>query len=217
MTSRCRWLISARIAPFLSATTAAPTQVGKPRRIQETALLQPEGKPSIMKNKNMAYLVASLAATVAVVALTLLIYGTFFQDILEEFTELSPRVEKLIERDSPNLVAIALANLAHGFFIATVIRWGKFYAPLRGATAGAVVACLTEIYFLFTQYSLFKTMTLASAVLDTMMWTLINAIVGALVAWILGRSAGRGFREGRPLEKGSRVTPSPRPLGSSKV
>lgn len=152
-----------------------------------------------MKNKNVAYLLAALAATVAVVGLTLLIYGTFFQDVLDNYQELSPRVEKLIERDNPALVTIALANLAHGLLITTVIQWGKFYAPLRGAAAGAVIACLTEIYFLFTQYSLFKTMSLAAATLDTMMWTFINAIVGALVAWILGRLVGE---EGRPHHQG---------------
>lgn len=142
---------------------------------------------SIMQNKNVACLLAALAATIAVIGLTLLIYGTFFQDVLDNFQELSPGVEKLIERENPALASIVLANLAHGLLITTVIQWGKFYEPLRGAAAGAVIACLTEVYFLFTQYALFKTMTLMSAILDTMMWTLINAIVGALVAWILDR------------------------------
>lgn len=140
-----------------------------------------------MRNKNVACLLAALAGTVAVIGITILIYGTFFQDFLENFDELSPGVQKLIERDNPAMTPIALANFAHGLLIVTVIQWGKFYEPLRGAAAGAVVACLTEIYFLFTQYALFRTMTLATAILDTVMWTFINAIVGALVAWILGR------------------------------
>lgn len=144
--------------------------------------------------RNKMYILAGLAGTVAVLGLTILIYGTFFQNILEKFNELSPDLIKQISRENSNLATVLLANLAHGFLIATVIRWGKFYRPIRGAGAGAVVAFLTEVYFLFTQYSMFKMMPLPSAILDTLMWTFINAIVGALVAWILGRRAAKQQR-----------------------
>lgn len=140
-----------------------------------------------MTHKNRMYLLAAMAGAVASVCLTLLIYATFFQDILEQFQVLTPEVVALITQENPILAAIALANLAHGFLIATVIRWGKFYTPLRGAGAAAVVAFLTELYFCFTQYAMFKTMTATSAILDALMWTLINALVGALVAWISAR------------------------------
>lgn len=148
------------------------------------------------RSANVSYLLAGLVGTVAVIGLTILIYATFFQNFLDHFKALSPAVEKLIEKDQPVLVATILANLAHGFLIATVIRWGKFYTPLRGARAGAVVAFLTEVYFLFTQYALFKTLSLADVLLDTMMWTLINTAVGALVAWTLGRSGKKDGRTG---------------------
>lgn len=142
-----------------------------------------------MKHKTATFLLASVVGAVAVFGLTLLIYGTFFQDFLEGFSELSPETTELISRDSINIVAIIIANLAHGVLLATVITWGKFYTPLRGATAAAVVAFLTEVYFLFTQYAIFKTMDLVSAIADTIMWTIVNAIVGALLGWILATSA----------------------------
>lgn len=145
----------------------------------------------IMIKRNKMYLLAGLAGTIAVLGLTILIYGTFFQNFLEKFNELPPDLIRLISRENANLATVLLANLAHGFLIATVIRWGKFYRPIRGARAGAVVAFLTEVYFLFTQYSMFKTMPLPSAILDTLIWTFINAIVGALVAWILGREVAK--------------------------
>lgn len=138
-----------------------------------------------------AFVLASIAGAVAVFGLTLLIYATFFQDFLAGFSELTPEAVELISRDQINIVAIVIANLAHGILLATVIAWGRFYTPLRGAGAAAVVAFLTEVYFLFTQYAIFKTMDLVSAVADTVMWTLVNAVVGALVAWILGRSVAR--------------------------
>lgn len=138
-----------------------------------------------MNKMNKQYILAAFAGTVAVLGLTILIYGTFFQNFLERFNELSDHTTDLITRENSNLFALLLANFAHGLFIATVIRWGKFYTPLRGAGAAATVAFMTEIYFLFTQYSIFKTMSLPSAIFDTLMWTFINIFVGALVAVIL--------------------------------
>lgn len=145
------------------------------------------------------FVLASVAGAVAVLGLTLVIYGSFFQDFLERFNDLSPHVMDLITRDNPNFATILLANLAHGVLITTVIWWGRFHAPLRGAGAGAVVAFLTEIYFLFTQYSIFKTMSAPSAIFDTVMWTLINAVVGALVAWVLARGASKTDQIGTSL------------------
>lgn len=141
-----------------------------------------------MNRRIATFIGASLIAAIAVFGLTLLIYATFFQNFLEQFNELSPATTALISRDSINMVAIVAANLAHGVLLATVITWGKFYTPLRGAGAAATVAFLTEVYFLFTQYAIFKTMSLPSAIFDTVMWTLVNALVGALIAWILARA-----------------------------
>lgn len=78
-----------------------------------------------------------------------------------------------------------MANVAHGFLIAVVILWGRFFKPLEGAKAAAVIAFLTEIYFCFSQYSIQKTMSIQSALVDTAMWTLVNFVVGAVVAKIL--------------------------------
>lgn len=148
-------------------------------------------KGGIIIRRNKTYLLAAAAGTVAVLGITILIYATFFHEFLEQYVELSPDVVAMISRENTNLVAMLLANLAHGFLIATVIRWGKFYTPLRGAGAGAAIAFLTEIYFCFSQYSILKTMSLTTAVLDTVMWTFINAIVGAIVAWVFAKGASK--------------------------
>jgi len=148
-------------------------------------------KMELFRNKNKMYLLASLAGAAATIGLTLLIYVTFFQNFLEKFNELSPDVMKLISREHPSMAAVILSNLAHGFLIATIIQWGKFYTPIRGALAGVVIAFLTDVYFCFNQYALFKTMSAESAILDTFMWMFINAIVGALVALILRRGAAK--------------------------
>lgn len=135
----------------------------------------------------LTFALAALAGAVAVFGLTMLIYATFFQSFLEQFQELTPAQVEMISRENISFPAIVLANLAHGALLATVIWWRKAFTWRTGAIAAAIIAFLTEIYFLFTQYALFKTMNLESAIWDTVVWTLVNAVVGALVAWIFAR------------------------------
>ena len=139
-----------------------------------------------MSKKAINFILAALAGTVTVLALTIAIYATFFHDFLGQFLELSPETITLISRDPVNVGTMLMANVAHGFLIATVILWGKFFKPIQGAKAAAAVAFLTEIYFCFSQYSIMKTMSIQSAVIDTIMWTIVNFVVGAVVAMIIG-------------------------------
>lgn len=131
------------------------------------------------------FILAALAGTVTVLALTIAIYASFFHEFLGQFLELSQETITLISRDPVNVGTMLMANIAHGFLITTVILWGKFLTPLQGAKAAAVIAFLTEIYFCFSQYSIMKTMSIQSAIIDTIMWTVVNFAVGAVVAKIL--------------------------------
>ena len=142
-------------------------------------------KEVLMNKKVGNFILAALAGTVTVLALTIAIYASFFHEFLGQFLELSQETITLISRDPVNVGTMLMANIAHGFLIATVILWGKFLTPLQGAKAAAVVAFLTEIYFCFSQYSIMKTMSIQSAVIDTIMWTVVNFAVGAVVAKIL--------------------------------
>lgn len=135
-----------------------------------------------MKKTNKMYLIAGFSGAILTVLLTLLIYMTFFQNFLEQFNGISDHVVALISQTHPHLWATILANVAHGFLIATVIRWGNFYTIKKGAVSAATVGFLTEIYFCFTQYAMFKTMTPMAAICDTLMWTFINLFVGAFIS-----------------------------------
>lgn len=143
-----------------------------------------------MNKKVGNFILAALAGTVTVLALTIAIYASFFHEFLGQFLELSQETITLISREPVNVGTMLMANVAHGFLIATVILWGKFLTPLQGAKAAAVVAFLTEIYFCFSQYSIMKTMSIQSAVIDTIMWTVVNFVVGAVVAKILSLKKG---------------------------
>lgn len=139
-----------------------------------------------MKFNVKRFILAGVAGTVTVLALTISTYAAFFHEFLGRFLELSPEIIKTISREPVNVGTMLMANLAHGFLMATVILWGKFFEPKEGAKAAAIIAFLTEIYFCFSQYSIMKTMSLMSAIVDTIMWTVINTAVGAVVAKILG-------------------------------
>ena len=143
-----------------------------------------------MNKKVGNFILAALAGTVTVLALTIAIYASFFHEFLGQFLELSQETITLISREPVNVATMLMANVAHGFLIATVFLWGKFLTPLQGAKAAAVVAFLTEIYFCFSQYSIMKTMSIQSAVIDTIMWTVVNFVVGAVVAKILSLKKG---------------------------
>ena len=138
-----------------------------------------------MAKKTFNFLLAGLAGTLTVLVLTIAIYASFFHEFLGQFLELSPETITLISRDPVNISTMLLANVAHGFLIAVVILWGKFFKTLEGAKAASVIAFLTELYFCFSRYSIMKTMSIQSALVDTAMWTLVNFAVGAVVAKIL--------------------------------
>lgn len=140
-----------------------------------------------MSKYNKMYVLAGFVGAIAAFGITILIYQTFFHEFLASFNELSDEVITLIQRDPPKGFGSVLANVAHGFLLATMIRWCKAHKPLQGAAVGATIGALTEIYFCFTQYAMFKTMNIPSALLDTVMWAFVCAIVGALVSWILSK------------------------------
>ena len=141
-----------------------------------------------MNKKTVNFILAGISGTVTVLALTIAIYATFFHDFLGQFLELSEETIALVSRDPVKVFPMLMANVAHGFLMATVISWGKFYKLREGAKAGAIIAFLTEMYFCFSQYAIMKTMSIQSAVIDTVMWTAVNSVVGIVVAFILRRN-----------------------------
>ena len=56
-----------------------------------------------MRKKAINFILAALAGTVTVLALTIAIYATFFHDFLGQFLELSPETITLISRDPVNV------------------------------------------------------------------------------------------------------------------
>ena len=144
-----------------------------------------------MKRTVLHFILAAIAGTATVLGLTIAIYATFFHDFLGQFLELSQDTIALISRSPVNVPAMLFANLAHGFLITVIVYWGKFYQPIKAGLAASCIAFLTELYFCFSQYAIMKTMSIQSAVIDTLMWTVVNFVVGIVVSLILRRAENK--------------------------
>ena len=68
--------------------------------------------------------------------LTIAIYASFFHDFLGKFLELSPETIALVSRNPVNVGTMLMANIAHGFLIATVILWGEILKTIAGSKGG---------------------------------------------------------------------------------
>ena len=136
------------------------------------------------KNIIKSVILAALVGTITVLGLTILIYATFFQNWLSAYVELTPDIVAIISRENVNMFTMIMANIAHGFLIAIVLYWGKFFTSKQGAVAAGTIAFLTELYFCFSQYSILKTMSLVTTIADTCMWTFINLFVGIAISWV---------------------------------
>ena len=78
-----------------------------------------------MNKKASNFILAAIVGTLTVLVLTIAIYASFFHDFLWEFLELSPETIALVSRNPVNIGTMLMANIAHGFLIATVILWGN--------------------------------------------------------------------------------------------
>lgn len=126
--------------------------------------------------KNVYYLLAAIAGGAATFLLTLLVYGVILSDYNLSTLEYGIH---------------ALSCLANGFYIVTVLRWGKFHGIARGAWVGALIAFLTDAYFIGVSVAMFGTVSFWKGLLQALIWALINAGVGAVTACVYDR-AGTG-------------------------
>jgi hypothetical protein len=117
--------------------------------------------------RNAYYLLSALAGAAATFVLTLLVYGLCLHSY--DLTSLNYGVH-------------ALSCLANGFFIATVLQWGRFRGAGKGAVVGALAAFLTDAYFIGVSVAMFGSTTLLHGLMEAGIFAAINALVGAIAA-----------------------------------
>ncbi len=139
--------------------------------------------------ENGHFAITGVIGGILAIALTALIYAVILAPFLLSDGEDVNAASLLL---NAQVIIFPLANIAHGFLISYIIRWGKFYKPWQGALSAMAVACMTDLYFGFRDVAVqpeggIKEMTVPSAIQDTCIWMVLNLILGAILAFILGR------------------------------
>lgn len=117
-----------------------------------------------------------------------LFYGLFASKLIAGHEAMTPEVRALITADSINVVTELVAHILYGYLVVLIFKWGKIHNPLFGGVAGALVALLSDLYYALCLYSTTQNMfTITSIPIDALTYVVVNFIVGAGLAWFLGK------------------------------
>ena len=120
------------------------------------------------------FLVAGIVGGIVNFLLGWVFYGMLFNDIYPEGEEM-------------NLVLTFLGCLTSGLFVAFIFtKWASITMPLTGLKAGAIIGFFTSLSMNFFMYSN-KAVNYQNIALDVVISIVMGAIVGAAVAFILGK------------------------------
>lgn len=126
--------------------------------------------------------IAGMAGGVIFFLLGWLVYGIILMDFMSENSGLPPSLQKKM----PDMLPLAIANLAWGFLFALILgKWSTYLTIGQGAMRGAILALLVA---LFIDLSIYATTTIFNAkclIADVIAMTAIGAIGGAAITWIL--------------------------------
>jgi hypothetical protein len=120
------------------------------------------------------FLVAGIVGGIVNFLLGWVFYGMLFNDIYPEGEEM-------------NLVLTFLGCLTSGLFVAFIFtKWASITMPLTGLKAGAIIGFFTSLSMNFFMYSN-KAVNYQNIALDVVISIVMGALVGAAVAFILGK------------------------------
>ena len=95
-------------------------------------------------------------------------------------------VPAALQKKMPDMLPLAIANLAWGFLFALVLgKWSADLTVGQGATRGALLALLVALFLDLSMYATTTMFTVSSLVADVIAMTVIGALGGAAITWIL--------------------------------
>ena len=131
-------------------------------------------------------LLAGLAGGVVYFLLGWLIYGM----VLASFMDGQSTPEGMaVMRPDDGMVfwAMIVGNIAGGMLLAVIFgRWANISTWQTGAMAGAVIAGLMAMSYDFLIYGTTNMMSLTGVLVDIVVYAVLGAIAGAVVAMVLG-------------------------------
>lgn len=136
-----------------------------------------------MKTSKLLY--AGLAGFAAYFLLGWLLYGVLTMSYFEGQT---PEAARAVSRGE-NMVwwSLLLGNLIIGFFLAFVFsRWANIKTLRGGLIGGAIIGAFIMAGIDFTMYGTMDISTLPGIFVDIIVGTVMWALTGGVVGWVLG-------------------------------
>ncbi|MBK6948264.1 MAG: hypothetical protein IPH16_09550 [Haliscomenobacter sp.] len=131
-------------------------------------------------------LLAGLAGGVVYFLLGWLIYGMVLASFMNG--QSTPEGMAVMRPDEGMIFwAMIVGNIAGGMLLAVIFgRWANISTWQTGAMAGAVIAGLMAMSYDFLLYGTTNMMTLTGILADIVVYAVMGAIAGAVVALVLG-------------------------------
>lgn len=135
--------------------------------------------------KSNKILIGGLIGGVTSFLLGWIIYGVILKDAMA-----SPITGLMKPETDMIWWAMIGSCLAQGLLLSYVFgKWANITTLVGGATAGATLGVLIALSYDLGFYAMSNMFTMQSMLMDVAMSTVMNAAVGAVVGWWLGRGA----------------------------
>jgi len=132
---------------------------------------------------NTKIILAAIAGSILYFLLGWLIYGFLLMDF---FVENTTYYEGLMY-EMPNLLLYFLANLSLSYLIAFIFqKWAGIKTISRGFSAGFLIGIFLSIFIDLMYYASMDLYTPTAVVVDIIANSVIIALVGGCIGWILG-------------------------------
>lgn len=128
-------------------------------------------------------LLGGLVGGVILFLLGWLIYGILLMDFMQT------NCNQCMMRPMEEMIwgALIVSNFAWGFLLALVFNWSNTSELMAGAKVAGIIGLLTAIAFDLSMYSMSTMFNSLSAIfVDVIAFTVMLAIAGAVVAWVMG-------------------------------
>jgi len=135
--------------------------------------------------KTNKILLGGLAGAVTLFLLGWLVYGVLLRDYMTSNTNYNQCAAKPME--DMIMWAMILSNLAIGFLISLVFSWSNTTGVMAGAKVAGIIGLLLTIAVDFSVYAMSTTFSnLTTVFIDIIIYTVMFAIGGVVVAWVMG-------------------------------
>jgi hypothetical protein len=128
-------------------------------------------------------LIAGIGGGVAFFLLGWLLYGMLLMGFFEKNTLVSAM------RPEGEMVwwALILGNLVMGIFLAYVfMQWASIKTLMGGLSGGAIIGAFLGVSMNLTYFGTSAMMTMTGHLVDMAVYTIMLAITGGVVGWLLG-------------------------------